>query len=168
MVGCFPGFCNFALQVYCQHDLICRNTVWTGLRVDTLKSVLHVFLLDILKMTADWGSFYGFFFPPDWAWPTLESESHLVMSDSLRPHGLYSHGILQARILDPRDRTQVSHIAGRLFTGWAKGKPKNTGVGSLSLLQQIFPTQESNWDLLHCRWILYQLNYEGSPTHPWR
>ena len=38
-----------------------------------------------------------------------------------------------------------------------KGKPKNTGVGSLSLLQQIFPTQESNWSLLHCRWILYQL-----------
>ena len=26
-----------------------------------------------------------------------------------------------------------------------QGKPKNTGVGSLSLLQQIFPTQESNW-----------------------
>ena len=36
------------------------------------------------------------------------------------------------------------------------GKPKNTGVGSLSLLQRIFPTQESNPDLLHCRQILYQ------------
>ena len=32
-------------------------------------------------------------------------------------------------------------------------KPKNTGVGSLSLLQQIFPTQESNQGLLHYRWI---------------
>jgi len=39
-----------------------------------------------------------------------------------------------------------------------QGKPKNTGVGSLSLLQQIFPTQEMNEDLLHCRWILYQLS----------
>ena len=39
------------------------------------------------------------------------------------------------------------------------GKPKNTGVGSLSLLQQIFPIQESNWGLLHCRQILYQLSY---------
>ena len=39
------------------------------------------------------------------------------------------------------------------------GKPKNTRVGSLSLLWQIFPTQESNWGLLHCRWILYQLSY---------
>ena len=43
------------------------------------------------------------------------------------------------------------------------GKSKNTGVGSLSLLQGIFPTQESNWGLLHCRQILYQLSYQGSP-----
>ena len=38
----------------------------------------------------------------------------------------------------------------------------NTGVSSLSLLQQILLTQESNWGLLHFRWILYQVNYEGS------
>ena len=44
------------------------------------------------------------------------------------------------------------------------GKPKNTGVGSLSLLQRIFPTQKLNRGLLHCRRILYQLNYQGSPT----
>src|SRR5574337_837688 len=44
-----------------------------------------------------------------------------------------------------------------------QGKPKNTGLGSLSLLQQIFLTQELNWGLLHCRQILYQLSYEGSP-----
>ena len=43
------------------------------------------------------------------------------------------------------------------------GKPKNTGVGSLSLIQGIFLTQESNWCLLHCRWILYQLSYQRSP-----
>ena len=43
------------------------------------------------------------------------------------------------------------------------GKHKNTRVGNLSLLQEIFLTQESNWDLLHCRWILYQLSYERSP-----
>ena len=43
------------------------------------------------------------------------------------------------------------------------GKPQNTGVGSLSLLQQIFPTQESNWGLLHCRWILYQLSHKEAP-----
>ena len=42
------------------------------------------------------------------------------------------------------------------------GKPKNTGVGSLFLLQGIFPTQESNQGLPHCRRILYQLSYQGS------
>ena len=39
-------------------------------------------------------------------------------------------------------------------------------MGSLSLLQQIFLTQESNWGLLHCRQILYQLGYQGSPSGP--
>ena len=43
------------------------------------------------------------------------------------------------------------------------GNLKNTGVDSLSLLQGIFLTQESNQDLLNCRWILYQLSYQGSP-----
>ena len=39
------------------------------------------------------------------------------------------------------------------------GKPMNTGAGSLSLLQGIFPTQELNQSLVLCRQILYQ----GSP-----
>ena len=43
------------------------------------------------------------------------------------------------------------------------GKPKDTGVGSLSLLWENFPTQESKQGLLHCRWILYQLSYQGNP-----
>ena len=89
-------------------------------------------------------------------------------------------GILQARILEwvtfpfsrgfsqPRDRTQVSHIADALFTSWATGKPRNTGMGCYFLLQRIFPTQGSNLhllQLLHCRWILYQLSYQGSPWY---
>ena len=43
------------------------------------------------------------------------------------------------------------------------GKPNNTGVGSLSLLQQIFPTQKLNQGALHCRWILYHWNHYGKP-----
>ena len=43
------------------------------------------------------------------------------------------------------------------------GKPKNTGVGSLSLLQGIFPSQGLYPGLLHQRQILYQLSYQGSP-----
>ena len=42
------------------------------------------------------------------------------------------------------------------------GKPENTGVWSLTLLQRIFPTQESNRGLLHCREIFYKLSYYGS------
>ena len=45
------------------------------------------------------------------------------------------------------------------------GKPRNTGMGSLSLLQEILPTQVSNWGLLHCRWILYQRSYHGFEKH---
>ena len=46
-------------------------------------------------------------------------------------------------------------MAGGFFTSWAtQGKPKNTRVGSLSFLQQIFLTQELNGGLLHCRWII--------------
>ena len=41
----------------------------------------------------------------------------------------------------------------------------NTGVGSLSLLQEIFLTQELNQGLLHCRQILYQLSYQGSSIY---
>ena len=43
-------------------------------------------------------------------------------------------------------------------------RPKNTGAVSLSLLQGIFLTQESNQGLLHCRYILYQLSYQESPV----
>ena len=41
---------------------------------------------------------------------------------------------------------------------------KNTGVGCHFLLQGIFPTQELNLGHLHCRQILYRLNYGGSPS----
>ena len=42
---------------------------------------------------------------------------------------------------------------------------QNTGVGTLSLLQGIFPTQGSNPGLPHCRQILYQMSYQGSPRN---
>ena len=82
------------------------------------------------------------------------------------------HGILQARILEwvafpfSRGSSQPRSPALQVNSLWAEpqGKPRNTGVGSLSLLQQIFPTQESNWGLLHCRQIVYQLSYQGSPN----
>ena len=50
----------------------------------------------------------------------------------------------------------------RLYRPWIS-PGQNIGVGSLSLLQGIFPTQGSNPGLLHCWWILYQLSHKGSP-----
>ena len=105
------------------------------------------------------------------------TQSCLTLCD---PMDYTVHGILQARTLEwiafcfsrgspePRDQIQVSWIAGRFLTTRATGKSKNTGVGSLSLLQWIFPTQESHPSLLHCGRILYWLNYQGSPGHIWR
>ena len=89
------------------------------------------------------------------------------------------YGILQARIVQyspvyfpafpfsrassqPRDQTQASRTVGRFFTSWAPKEAGECWSGYLSLLQQMFPTQELNPGLLHCRWILYQLSY-GNP-----
>ena len=49
-----------------------------------------------------------------------------------------------------------------LFSPW-NSPGQNTGVGSLSLFQGVFPTQGLNPGLPHCRWILYQLSHQGSP-----
>ena len=89
------------------------------------------------------------------------------------PMGHTVHGILQARILDwvafpfsressqPRIEPRSPTLQADSLPAEPQGKPKNTGVGSLSLFQQIFPNQELNQSLLHCRQILYQLSYQG-------
>ena len=102
--------------------------------------------------------------------------SRSVMSDSLRPCGLYP-----ARLLCPWGFSRPEYWSGlpcppprdlpnpgikpRSPTLKADslpsdplGKPINTEVGSLSLLQGIILTQKSNWGLLHCR----QVSYQGS------
>ena len=102
-----------------------------------------------------------------------------------KPMDYTVNGILQARILEwvpfpsPGDlpnpgieRRSPALQADSLPAG-PQGKPKNTGVSSLSLLQRIFLTQESNQGLLHCRWIPYQLNnwvdgYIDGQTDKWR
>ena len=70
--------------------------------------------------------------------PEGVSESHSVVSHSLRPHELYSP--------------------------W-NSPGQNTGVSSLSLLQGIFPTKGSNPGLLHCRWILYQVHHREAQEY---
>ena len=87
------------------------------------------------------------------------------------------HEILQARVLewvtfpffkgssleDPRDRRSPSLQADSL-PAESQGKPKNTGVGSLSLLQGSSRPRNQTKGLLHCRQILYQLSYQASPS----
>ena len=83
-------------------------------------------------------------------------------------------GILQARTLEPLPspgdlpnpgiKPRSPTLQADSLPAEPQGKPKNTGVGSLSVLQRIFPTQELNWGLMHCRQILSHLSYQGSPT----
>ena len=85
------------------------------------------------------------------------------------------HGILQARILEwvafpfsrgssqPRDRTQVSLIAGRFFTSWATREAQEYWSGQPIPSPGDLPkTQESDQSLLHRRQILYQLSHKNS------
>ena len=105
----------------------------------------------------------------------VKSESCSVMSNSLKPHGLYSlwdspgqntgvgrHSLLQGIFPTQGWNPDLPHCMWILLPTEPPRKHKNIGVGCLSLLQQISPTQESNQGLLHCRWILYQLSYQGS------
>ena len=112
--------------------------------------------------------------------------SHHVLTDSVVSNSLWPHGLLKAPLsmgfsrqeywcgllspspgdlpnpgIEPRaPALQVDSLPSE-----PPGKSKNTRVGSLSLLQGNFLTQKLNQDLLHCRWILYQLSYQGSPEY---
>ena len=90
------------------------------------------------------------------------------------PSGSSVQGILQARKLkwvaippgelpSPRTEPRPPTLQADSLPAKPPGKPRNTRVCSLSLLQGIFLTQESNWGLLHCTQLLYQLSYQGSP-----
>ena len=105
----------------------------------------------------------------------LLGQSEMKVTQScltLRPHGLYSPwnspgqntGVGSLSLFQGIFPTQGSNptLQADSLPAEPQGKPKNAGEGSLSLLQRIFPTQESNQGLLCCRWILYQLNYQGT------
>ena len=100
-----------------------------------------------------------------------QSESGSVESNSLQPHGLYNpwnspgqNTRVGSLSLSPRHlpnsgiEPSSPSLGVDSLPAEPQGKPKNTGVGSLSLFQWIFLTQGSN-----CRWILYQLSYQGNP-----
>ena len=105
--------------------------------------------------------------------------SHSIMSNSLWHHGLQLIRLLcqwgfskqeywsglpcppPGDLPNPWIESRSPALQADSLWSEPSGKIKNTGVSSLSLLQGIFPTQKLNWGLLHCRWILYQLRYQG-------
>ena len=74
--------------------------------------------------------------------------SHSVMSNSLATPWVTVHGTVHETVL---------------YSPW-NSPGQNTGVGNLSLLQGIFLTHGLNPSLPHCKWILYQLSYQGSQS----
>ena len=125
----------------------------------------------------------GIGYPLQYSWASLVAQlvkkvkvkvaqSCLTLYD---PMDYTVHGILQARIqewvavpfsrglpnpgIEPRSPT----LQADSLSAEPQGKPKNTGVGSHSLLQGTFPTQGLNPGLPKCRQILYQLSHQGSP-----
>ena len=109
--------------------------------------------------------------------------SHSVVSNSLGPHGLQPARLLcpwrfsrqeywsrfpcllPGDLPNPGIKPRSPKLQVDCLPSEPPGKPKNTGMGSLSVLQGILLTQELNWGLLHCRRILYQLSYQGSPWY---
>ena len=108
-----------------------------------------------------------------WKW------SLSVVSDSLQPYsppGSFSvHEIFQARILEwvaiffsrgssqPRDQTQVCHIAGRLFTLWAM-REYHIKINFCKWLKELNETG-LNPGILLCRQILYQLSHREAQEY---
>ena len=101
--------------------------------------------------------------------------SHSVMSDSLQPHGLQPTRLLVhgkntgvgchpplGDLPNPGIEPRCPTMQADSLPSEPPGKPMNTGLGSLCLLQGIFLTQESNQGLLHYRQILYHFRHQFS------
>ena len=107
----------------------------------------------------------------------LASQSCLTLWDPMgcSSHAPLSMGIFQTRILDwvampssrgssqPRDWTQAFRIAGGFFTSWATREAHECWSGLLIPSPGDLPDPGIEPGLLHCRQILHQLSYEGSP-----
>ena len=102
--------------------------------------------------------------------PTLCDSMDRSLPGSSGPRGFSRQGYWRGLPCPPPGDLPNSGIEPRSLTlqvdsfpSEPPGKSKNTGVGSLSLFQWNFLTQESNQGLLHCRRILYQLSHQESP-----
>ena len=152
-IGTQPTFCFFMVSL---------GTVIGPVGVSLSK--LLYYNEHIMRLKVKWKSNLSSFWA--WKWKLLNCVRFFVT-----PWTHTVHGILQARILErvaysfssnlpnPGIKPSSPSLQADSLPAKPQGKPKNTGVSSLSIIQWIFLTQESNRGLLHCREILYQLSY---------
>ena len=148
------------------YDLITFLSIYYN---NTWKVIIFKLFNHLKKKKMDMGQSQGSrlqaFIPRQWVKVT---GLHPTLWDSI------VHGILQTKILEmvafpfsressdlpnPEIEPMSPALQAHSLPAKPQEKPQNTEVGSLSLLQWIFLTQELNWGLLHCRWIFYQLSY---------
>ena len=130
------NICKVKRQLSEWEKIIANETTDKGLISKTYNQLIQLNARKTNNPIKKWEKYLNRHFYKEDIQMAKVSESCSVVSNSLWPHGLYSP--------------------------W-NSPGQNTGVGSLSLLQRIFPTQGSNPGLPHCRQILYQLSHKGSP-----
>ena len=83
---------------------------------------------------------------------TVALQAPLTRNSPGKNIGVGWYSLLQGNLPDPGIEPKPPILQADSLPSEPLGKPKNTGVCSLL-----------NWDLLHCRQILYQLSYQRSP-----
>ena len=160
--GALSGFLNRSIHLHCSRTLWCET-------------LGECFLVSTLKFSSceTWSYCLTHSYHLEMVCVKVKVKVAQSCPTLCNPMGYTVHGILQARILEwvafpfsrgssqSMDRTQVSPLQADSLPAEPQGGWP--GVGSLSFLQWIFPTQESNRDLLHCRQILYQVSDQGCP-----
>ena len=118
---------------------------------DCVKTVLCIQFSSITQL-------YPTLWPP---W-TAARKASLSITNSWSLLKLISiQSVMPSNHLIPCEKVKVKISCVRLYNLW-NSRGQNTGVGSLSFLQGIFPTQGSNPGLPHCRRFLYQMSHKGS------
>ena len=140
--------------IYMVVHLVLRILIWNSISFSTLEALLHYYLACLAFMKCGDILLLHLFHVVYLHSPT--PETYMILFPQCSD--------ISCLISTSWKWKSLSHVW--LFvTPWTiqNSLGQNTGVGSLSLLQSIFPTQGLNPGLLHCRWIRYQLSHKGSP-----
>ena len=134
----------------------------------TLFSVAWEFLL-LCVLTSTWPCLVFSFLPVWWVCYKILIYNFLIINGGWAAFHMFTNICLSSSVKSlSRSFMYYSQLSNSLwphglYNPW-NSPGQNTGVGGLSLLQGIFPTQGSNPGVPHCRLILYHLSHKGSPT----